>query len=486
LRRIQTLEFLFRNDKFLFSDFFPFSCQGRVHFVVKDVDAFTSQILPKYYRTHKMTSFMRQLNNYGFSKVKPTDLNDKTCEFEHEHNLLQPNRPDLLFKIARRRTARRGAADSKKTRPSAHQLFRSSAAVPVPKRQTSTSAMQSPPPPTSSSSAAASTNSAAATVVDQQSLAQTVAALQAHLAAQAALLAQGGVAVSAEVAAALQKTAMLLSTQTPLVQQQQEQQQQQQQQQQRQEKQEQTSPSSSRPRRNASVAARDAIRAAVQEGGEDVTDDVDVVSRDLHSLASASYAVSAAGRHQSASGGTGNAADESSEFDSHGDGSHASISEMAQTERSQAQIHRLRMHEDKLSLTSNGGAKPFAFAVPQVPSGTKQSSSQSQPQPQASASTSASQAAQPQVVVQTRVGLTKSGEVWKSMIQAAVVEPSPVVNTAALTLMTNMDMPRSNSVSDFFGAKREAAENALDTTEFRDVLLDDTRGFLKSSHGIKM
>jgi hypothetical protein len=425
-----------------------------------------------------MTSFMRQLNNYGFSKVKPTDLNDKTCEFEHEHNLLQPNRPDLLFKIARRRTARRGGADSKKTRPSAHQLFRPAAAVPVPKRQTSVSAMQSPPPPTSSSSAAAtaaaaaSTNAAAATVVDQQSLAQTVAALQAHLAAQAALLAQGGVAVSAEVAAALQKTAMLLSTQTPLVRQPQAQDQ---------ETHEQTSPSSNRPRRSASVAARDAIRAAVQEGGEDVTDDVDVVSRDLHSLASASYAVSAAGRHQSASG---NAADESSEFDSHGDGSHASISEMAQNERSQAQMHRLRMHEDKLSLTSNGGAKPFAFAVPQVPSGTKQSSSQ--PQPQAQASSSAAQAAQPQVVVQARVGLTKSGEVWKSMIQAAVVEPSPVVNTAALTLMTSMDMPRSNSVSDFFGAKREAAENALDATEFRDVLLDDTRGFLKSSHGIKM
>jgi len=423
-----------------------------------------------------MTSFMRQLNNYGFSKVKPTDLNDKTCEFEHEHNLLQPNRPDLLFKIARRRTARRGGADSKKTRPSAHQLFRPAAAVPVPKRQTSVSAMQSPPPPTSSSSAAtaaaaASTNAAAATVVDQQSLAQTVAALQAHLAAQAALLAQGGVAVSAEVAAALQKTAMLLSTQTPLVRQPQAQDQ---------ETHEQTSPSSNRPRRSASVAARDAIRAAVQEGGEDVTDDVDVVSRDLHSLASASYAVSAAGRHQTA---TGNAADESSEFDSHGDGSHASISEMAQNERSQAQMHRLRMHEDKLSLTSNGGAKPFAFAVPQVPSGTKQSSSQ--PQPQASSS-SAAQAAQPQVVVQARVGLTKSGEVWKSMIQAAVVEPSPVVNTAALTLMTSMDMPRSNSVSDFFGAKREAAENALDATEFRDVLLDDTRGFLKSSHGIKM
>jgi hypothetical protein len=423
-----------------------------------------------------MTSFMRQLNNYGFSKVKPTDLNDKTCEFEHEHNLLQPNRPDLLFKIARRRTARRGGADSKKTRPSAHQLFRPAAAVPVPKRQTSVSAMQSPPPPTSSSSAAtaaaaASTNAAAATVVDQQSLAQTVAALQAHLAAQAALLAQGGVAVSAEVAAALQKTAMLLSTQTPLVRQPQAQDQ---------ETHEQTSPSSNRPRRSASVAARDAIRAAVQEGGEDVTDDVDVVSRDLHSLASASYAVSAAGRHQSA---TGNAADESSEFDSHGDGSHASISEMAQNERSQAQMHRLRMHEDKLSLTSNGGAKPFAFAVPQVPSGTKQSSSQAQPQ---ASSSSAAQAAQPQVVVQARVGLTKSGEVWKSMIQAAVVEPSPVVNTAALTLMTSMDMPRSNSVSDFFGAKREAAENALDATEFRDVLLDDTRGFLKSSHGIKM
>jgi hypothetical protein len=77
-------------------------------------------ILPKYYRTHKMTSFMRQLNNYGFSKVKSTDQNDKTYEFEHESNQLQPNRPDLLFKIERRRAVKRGSPShgAKRSRPS--------------------------------------------------------------------------------------------------------------------------------------------------------------------------------------------------------------------------------------------------------------------------------------------------------------------------------------------------------------------------------
>mmetsp|Transcript_596 Transcript_596/g.844 ORF Transcript_596/g.844 Transcript_596/m.844 type:complete len:443 (-) Transcript_596:121-1449(-) len=81
---------------------------GRYRFAVKDVNAFTTHILPKYYRTHKMTSFMRQLNNYGFCKVKSSDGDDRTYEFEHEHDLLRPNRMDLLAKIERRRALKRG------------------------------------------------------------------------------------------------------------------------------------------------------------------------------------------------------------------------------------------------------------------------------------------------------------------------------------------------------------------------------------------
>ena len=48
------------------------SPDGRT-FVVKDVPRFESAVIPQYFKHSKFSSFVRQLNFYGFRKVKYSD-----------------------------------------------------------------------------------------------------------------------------------------------------------------------------------------------------------------------------------------------------------------------------------------------------------------------------------------------------------------------------------------------------------------------------
>ncbi len=49
------------------------SAQGD-SFVIKDVNAFAEQMIPVYYKHKNFTSFVRQLNFYGFRKVKASSI----------------------------------------------------------------------------------------------------------------------------------------------------------------------------------------------------------------------------------------------------------------------------------------------------------------------------------------------------------------------------------------------------------------------------
>jgi len=117
------------------SDDTPFVCwaPGGDSFLITDVERFSETILPKYFKHSKFASFVRQLNFYGFRKIRSNssskafneeadddndaDVDEKSeasggrssvssvkkpasiCRFYHEY--FQANRPELLQRIQR-------------------------------------------------------------------------------------------------------------------------------------------------------------------------------------------------------------------------------------------------------------------------------------------------------------------------------------------------------------------------------------------------
>lgn len=53
-----------------------------MEFVIKDVEKLEEIVLPRYFRHNKINSFVRQLNMYGFHKIKH---NNFKSTFRHEH-----------------------------------------------------------------------------------------------------------------------------------------------------------------------------------------------------------------------------------------------------------------------------------------------------------------------------------------------------------------------------------------------------------------
>jgi hypothetical protein len=63
-------------------------------FRIHDIDGFTANVLPKYFRTKKFSSFQRNLNLYGFSKVRRGPDTDM-----YAHPSFVRGKPELLTRL---------------------------------------------------------------------------------------------------------------------------------------------------------------------------------------------------------------------------------------------------------------------------------------------------------------------------------------------------------------------------------------------------
>lgn len=77
------------------------------NFVVKNVEKFASSVLPLYFKHSNFSSFARQLNFYGFRKLRSdpiltNDVDPQTaCYVRFYHEKFQKNKPELLHSIKR-------------------------------------------------------------------------------------------------------------------------------------------------------------------------------------------------------------------------------------------------------------------------------------------------------------------------------------------------------------------------------------------------
>jgi hypothetical protein len=77
------------------------------NFVVKNVEKFATNVLPLYFKHSNFSSFARQLNFYGFRKLRTdpiltSDVDPRTaCYVRFYHDKFQKDRPELLHQIKR-------------------------------------------------------------------------------------------------------------------------------------------------------------------------------------------------------------------------------------------------------------------------------------------------------------------------------------------------------------------------------------------------
>jgi hypothetical protein len=93
-------------------------------FIVKDSERFSNEIIPSHFKHNKFTSFVRQLNFYGFRKVKGKLNNNNKNEqnqWEFKHPYFRRGRPDLLQEIKRASSHNEEANDHASIPNSHHQ-----------------------------------------------------------------------------------------------------------------------------------------------------------------------------------------------------------------------------------------------------------------------------------------------------------------------------------------------------------------------------
>ncbi|CAM9464786.1 unnamed protein product, partial [Ectocarpus fasciculatus] len=91
-------------------------------FIVLDPERFSAEVIPTYFKHNKFTSFVRQLNFYGFRKVKgKLNFTGKSEQhsWEFKHPFFKKGQPNLLADIRRSSGSGEEAAEQAST-PAAH------------------------------------------------------------------------------------------------------------------------------------------------------------------------------------------------------------------------------------------------------------------------------------------------------------------------------------------------------------------------------
>eukprot|EP01116_Phalansterium_solitarium_P017747 TRINITY_DN4450_c1_g2_i1.p1 TRINITY_DN4450_c1_g2~~TRINITY_DN4450_c1_g2_i1.p1 ORF type:complete len:373 (+),score=90.27 TRINITY_DN4450_c1_g2_i1:136-1119(+) len=79
--------------------------ESKDSFVIFLPEEFSKVILPKYFKHSNLSSFVRQLNFYGWKKVENASSQANRIEFRHE--LFQPHNPAQLCSIVRKKSHKR-------------------------------------------------------------------------------------------------------------------------------------------------------------------------------------------------------------------------------------------------------------------------------------------------------------------------------------------------------------------------------------------
>ncbi|KAF5296649.1 hypothetical protein FQR65_LT10189 [Abscondita terminalis] len=80
-------------------------CWGKdgTTFIIRNEIDFLCIMLPMYYKHNKMSSFIRQLNMYGFRKIPILDSKEQdTVEFEFMHPFFRRDHPEMLLNVKRK------------------------------------------------------------------------------------------------------------------------------------------------------------------------------------------------------------------------------------------------------------------------------------------------------------------------------------------------------------------------------------------------